>query len=271
MLFLSLVVITLVVALSSGEPIPTEVATFLDFIVKDDGTSTSHLIAAGFGVGMLVALTPISLILRYFVTVVHELGHAFMAGALFARPKSIFIHPSSSGLATWEIPENWGRGRATLVAAAGYPAPSIASLAAMNAIHQGRTIAWSIFSVAVLSLAVILLIRNFWGFLWTSGVIAASYFAYQRVPIDIAGALVAGIAGFLAINSIQFAWIQVKLTRFARGSGVDAEAIEQYTRVPSVLVSLGHFAVTVGLGFLSARLALEPQWADMSNWITGLY
>ena len=271
MLLLSLTVIFLVVVLASGEPVPTEVGSFLDSVVRQDGSSTSQLIAAGFGVGMLAALTPFRLILRYFVTVVHELGHAFMAGALFARPKSIFIHPSSSGLATWEIPKNWGRVRATLVAAAGYPAPSIASLAAMNAVSQGRTIAWSIFSVAVLSLAVVLLIRNFWGFFWTSAVITVSYLAYQRVPVDVAGALVAGIAGFLAINSIQFAWIQVKLTRFARGSGVDAEAIEQYTRVPSVLVSLGHLVVTVWLGYLSARLALEAQWVDMSNWISEIY
>jgi hypothetical protein len=271
MLLVSLLVISLVLALSTGKTIPTEVSSFLDFMVNQDGTSTPHLIAAGFGVGMLAALTPVKLILRYFVTVVHELGHAFMAGALFARPKSILIHPSSSGLATWEIPENWGRIRATLVAAAGYPAPSIASLAAMNAVTQGRTIAWSIFSVGVLSLAVVLLIRNFWGFLWTSAVIVTSYFAYQRVPIDVAGALVAGIAGFLAINSIQFAWIQVKLTRFARGSGVDAEAIEHYTRVPSVLVSFGHLAVTVWLGFLSARMAFDPLKMDMSNLISALY
>lgn len=264
-------VLVTVLFLCTGQLVPISVASTLDHIVERDGTSTAQLIAMGYLGGMIAAFTPLRLLLRYFVTVVHELGHAFMAGLLLARPKSIYIHPSSSGLATWEIPPNWGRFRASLVAAAGYPAPSLASLAAVNAVQQGRTIAWSIFSVGVLSLAVLFLIRNLWGFLWTAGVIVGSYFAYQQVPVEFAGALVACVAGFLTVNSIQFSWIQFKLARHARGSGIDAEAIEQYLRIPSSVVSMGHLALTVCIGYFATRLAIESVWRDMYNWISEIY
>jgi hypothetical protein len=262
----SIFVIGVVLSLSIGQPIPAGVVEYLDRYVPNDGSSTSNLIAIGFGLGMFAAFTPANLMLRYFATVVHELGHALTAGAMFARPKSIYIHPSSSGLATWEIPLNWGRFRATLVAAAGYPAPSLASLAAMNAIVQGRLIAWSMFSVGVLAMAVLLLIRNVWGFLWTSAVIGGSYYAYGAIPIDVAGAIVSGVAGFLAVSSVQFAWTQLTLARRMRGTGIDAEAIEAYTKIPSKVIAFGHLLLTLGVGYLAAKLAIEPKWDDIVNW-----
>lgn len=271
MFAVSSAVLIVVLFLCSGRAIPPEFSQYLDEFISRDGNSTEQLIAAGYVAGMLASMTPLRLALRYFVTVVHELGHAFMAGALFARPKTIYIHPSSSGLATWEIPENWGKFRASLVAVAGYPAPSLASLAAINAVIQGRTIAWSIFSVAVLALALLFLIRNIWGFVWTVGVIAASYFAYQQIPVEFAGALVAFVGGFLAINSIQYSWIQARLVRNSRGSGVDAEAIENYLRIPASLISTGHLFLSVIVAFLATKLATEPIWNDFYGWVLELY
>ena len=271
MFVVSISVILCVLWLCTGETLPGEADQVLETLKFRDGASSSYLVALGFGIGVLAAFTPARLLFRYFATVVHELGHALMAGALLARPRSIFIHPSSSGLAMWEVPPNWGRLRAVLVSAAGYPAPSLAALAAMNAVQQGRVIAWSVFSVAVLSVAVVILIRNLWGLFWTTGVVIGSYYLYQVVSVEIAGSIVAGVAGFLAINSVQFAWIQFVLTRRARGSGVDAEAIEGYTRFPASLVALGHLALTICLGFLASRLALHDQWVDVSSWIKEFY
>lgn len=271
MFVVSVSVIICVLWLCSGETLPLEVDRLLEALKLRDGASSSFLVAFGFGIGVLAAFTPARLFFRYFATVVHELGHALMAGALLARPRSIFIHPSSSGLAMWEVPPNWGRLRAVLVSAAGYPAPSLAALAAMNAVQQGRVIAWSVFSVAVLSIAVLILIRNLWGLFWTTGVVVGSYFLHRVVSVEIAGSIVAGVAGFLAINSVQFAWIQLVLTRRARGSGVDAEAIEGYTRIPSSLVAFGHLVLTVYLGFLASRIALHDQWVDISAWINEFY
>lgn len=271
MFAVSVFVIAVVLWLCTGQVLPYELNQIFDSLSLEDGHSDSYFVALGFGAGMLAALTPARLLLRYFATVVHELGHALTAGALLARPRSIFIHPSSSGLAMWEVPPNWGRFRAILVSAAGYPAPSLAALAAVNAIDQGRIIAWSFFSVGVLSISVVMLIRNLWGLFWTTGVVVASYFLYQTISVEIAGCVVAGVAGFLTINSVQFAWIQYVLTRRARGSGVDAESIEGYTGIPASLVALGHLGVTLFLGYLSSRLALRDQLVDITSWVKEFY
>ena len=271
MFILSVAVIAVVVALATGQPLPIPVNDFLDQYVSNDGNSTHKFVALAFLAGMGTAITPLRLFFRYFSTVVHELGHAFMAGALFARPKQIRIQPSSSGLAIYELSPNWGRFRAALVSAAGYPAPSIAAVAAVNAINMERSVAWAIFSVAVLSLAIILLIRNFWGIVWTASIVGGSYFAFDKISSDYVGAAVAGIAGFLVINSVQFAWIQVTLVKRAPGSGVDAESIARFTRLPARLVAWGHLLVAMGLGYYAARMAIHPYWTSIDKWATNLY
>jgi hypothetical protein len=268
---LSLLVIVVVLNFAMGHSLPFLVTDALEKYLDNDGSSTAQYVALGFGLGMLASLSPLRLVLRYFSTVVHELGHAFMAGALFARPKSIRIQPSSSGLAIYELSPNWGRFRASLVSAAGYPAPSIAAVAAVQAVQMGRSVAWAIFSVAVLSLAIILLIRNVWGIIWTSAVVGGCYFAFDKISSDVVGGIVAGVAGFLVINGIQFAWIQVTLVRKAPGSGVDAESIALFTKLPAKVVVVGHLLVCLGLGYRAGYLAIYPYWNEISNWLTKLY
>jgi len=268
---LSVAVLFVVATMATHQPIPTPLLDVLNRYLEDDGSSTKQIIALGFLAGALASMTPVRLILRYFSTVVHELGHAFMAGALFARPKSILIHPSSSGLAIYQLAPNWGRFRATLVSAAGYPAPSIAALGAVQAIQSGHTIAWTLFSVGVLSITIVLLIRNLWGVLWTSGVVAGSYFGLQHFPIQWIGAGVVGIAGFLAVNSIQFAWTQLTLARKMRGSGIDAESIEMYTRIPSAVVAFGHLMTCLVISGYAAKFAVEPYWTEIGDWLNKLY
>ena len=271
MFLLSLLVIVIVLNFAMGQSLPFLVTDALEKYIHNDGSSTTQFVALGFSLGMLASLSPIRLILRYFSTVVHELGHAFMAGALLARPKSIRIQPSSSGLAIYELSPNWGRFRASLVSAAGYPAPSIVAVAAVQAIQMGRSIAWAIFSVAVLSLAIILLIRNLWGIIWTSAVVGGCYFAFDKISSDVVGGIVAGVAGFLVINGIQFAWIQVTLVRKAPGSGVDAESIALFTKLPAKLVAMGHLVLCLGLGYWGGHLAVYPYWEQIANWASNWY
>lgn len=271
MFLLSLLVIATVLALAVGAELPIPLVDFLDQYVKNDGTSTNQYVALAFLAGMFAAISPVRLLLRYFSTVVHELGHAFMAGALFARPKQIRIQPSSSGLAIYELSPNWGRFRASLVSAAGYPAQSIAAVAAIQSIQMGRSIAWAIFSVAVLSLAILLLIRNLWGIIWTSAVVGGCYYAFDKVSSEVVGAVVAGVAGFLVINGIQFAWMQVTLVRRVPGSGVDAESIARFTKIPAGLIAWGHLMTCLGLGYIASDLAVGPYWDSIREWISGLY
>ena len=267
---LSVVVLAISLIFGTHQTLPPAVGDFLQWLAPHDGAPSAFLVALGFGIGVVVEALPTKLLFRYFSTAVHELGHAFMAGALFARPKTILIQPSSSGLATFELAPNWGRFRSFLVSAAGYPAPSIAAVAAIQAVQRGHSQAWAVFSIAVLSIAIILLIRNFWGFFWTSGVVIASYFGLKLVSAQWVGVGVAGIAGFLAMNGIEFAQIQVKLVRQSPGSGVDAEAISQVTRIPAGLVASGHLLVCMGISGAAGYFAIQPYWSEIQKWTTGL-
>jgi hypothetical protein len=84
------------------------------------------------------------------------------------------------------------------------------------------------------------------------------------------GAGVAAIAGFLAMNGIEFAQIQLKLVRQAPGSGVDAEAISQVTGLPPRLVASGHLLVCMGISGAAGYFAIEPHWSSISEWISNL-
>jgi hypothetical protein len=268
MWILSVVVLTISLFFGTHQSLPPEAVDFLRWLAPTDGSPSASLVAAGFAAGVVLEASPAKLLFRYFSTAVHELGHAFMAGALFARPKTILIHPSSSGLATFELSPNWGRFRSFLVSAAGYPAPSIAALAAIQAVQMGHSQAWAVFSIAVLAIAIVLLIRNFWGFFWTTGVVVGSYFGLKLVSVEWVGVAVAGIAGFLAMNGIEFAQIQSKLVRQAPGSGVDAEAISQVTGLSPRLVASGHLLMCVGISGAAGYFAIQPSWSEIVSWIS---
>lgn len=262
MWILSVAVLAVSLFFGTHQSLPPEAVDFLLSLAPSDGAPSAALVAVGFAAGVVLEASPAKLLFRYFSTAVHELGHAFMAGALFARPKTILIHPSSSGLATFELSPNWGRFRSFLVSAAGYPAPSIAAVAAIQAVQMGHSQAWAVFSMAVLGIAIVLLIRNFWGFFWTTGIVVGSYFVLRSVSADWVGVGVAGIAGFLAMNGIEFAQMQLKLVRQAPGSGVDAEAISQVTGLPPRLVASGHLLVCMGISGAAGYFAIQPYWSE---------
>lgn len=270
MWILSVAVLVISLFFAMHQSLPPEAVEFLEKVAPNDGSPSAAFVALGFAAGVVLEASPAKLLFRYFSTAVHELGHAFMAGALFARPKTILIHPSSSGLATFELSPNWGRFRSFLVSAAGYPAPSIAAVAAIQAVQLGHSQVWAVFSIAVLAFAIVLLIRNFWGFFWTTGVVVGSYFALRSVSAEWVGAGVAAIAGFLAMNGIEFAQIQLRLVRQAPGSGVDAEAISQVTGLPPRLVASGHLLVCMGISGAAGYFAIEPHWSSISEWISNL-
>ena len=270
MWILSVVVLAISLFFGAHLDMPAPVGDFLTWLAPQDGAPSASLVALGFGVGVIVEASPLKIALRYFSTVVHELGHAFMAAALFARPKSILIHPSSAGLATFELAPNWGRFRSFLVSGAGYPAPSIAAVAAIQAVQMGHSQAWAVFSMAILSIAILLLIRNFWGFFWTTCVVAVSYFGLKYVSAEWVGVAVAGIAGFLAMNGIEFASIQLKLVKQGSGSGADAEAISQLTRIPAGIVASGHLLLCMGISGAAGYFAIQPYWSEIQNWAIDL-
>lgn len=263
MFLLSVVVLSIVVALAAQIPLTDQSQDLLEraFVIPE--VPEPLAIAAGFAVGVAAFHTPLKIILRYFSTAVHELGHAFMAGALFARPRSIHIHPSSSGLAIYDPPVGWGRWRCAMVSTAGYPAPGLAAMAAVYAVREGYGVAWTTFAAAVLALAIVFLIRNIWGFLWTTGIVLATYFGVTQLSSEWVSVAAMFVAGFLALSGIEYAWIQVRLVKHNPGSGVDAEAIFNSLGIPARLTAWAHLLLSVGFGLMAGHNAVWPYMDEM--------
>ena len=267
MFLVSLVVLVPVIYLVSGQSLPFEVSQQLDKLLPTDGRPTDQYLALAFIAGAFVGATPIHVLLRYMSTVVHELGHAFTAGVLGGRPKNVTIAPSSSGLATYQPPISWGRGRASLVSLAGYPAPAVASLAAVQALILGHTIAWFFFATATLAISILLLIRNLWGFIWTSAVVALAYYASQKLDLKYLAVIVASIAGYLAIESVRHSSQQLSIIKRIQGSGCDAARVAFWWGLPPRLVATSHMIVSTAVSSYACYLAINPYWDEIFAWV----
>lgn len=267
MWLLSVLFLVPVIYLVSGRDLPSELVDRLRDVFPQDQSPTSQALAVAFIAGLFVGGTPLHAIFRYLATVVHELGHAFTAGVLGGRPKNITIAPSASGLATYQPPLGWGRGRASLVSLAGYPAPAIASLAAVRALHQGQTVSWFFFATGTLAIAIVFLIRNLWGFFWTAATTTGAYFAATELPATTLGWIVAGIAGYLAMEGYRHSWQQMMIVKNYPGAGCDAEKCAIWWRVNPRGMATMHFIAVTAIGAYSSYLAINPYWNEIVDWV----
>ncbi len=267
MWLISVLVVVPVFYVLSGRQIPLKVDEQLELFFPKDAVPSEQLIALGFIAGAFLASSPLHKIARYLPTVVHELGHAFTAGILGGRPKNITISLDTSGLAIYEPPMNWGKLRATLVSLAGYPASSIAALAAVKITQEGHPQAWFAFAVGTLAVSIVLLIRNIWGFIWTAGVVAASYFGAPYIPLEMIGAVVSGVAGYLAIEAYRHAYTQWLIIRKFPGSGADAEKVARSWRMNGPFVGFLHLLSVTAISAYSVYLAINPYWGEIEDWV----
>jgi len=269
MFLISLLAIVPIAYVLSGRELPVIVIDLLDKYVPNDTAPSAELVAWACIAGGAVGVTPLHKLVRYLATVVHELGHAFTAGVLGGRPKHITISNDTSGLAVYQPPVHWGRFRASIVSAAGYPAPAIASLAAITAIQSGHSKAWFFFAGGTLAVAILALIRNFWGVFWTAGAVGGSYFAARELPTEFLGGIVAAIAGFLAVEAFRHAFTQFSISRF-RGTHCDAEMISLFLKLPLRPVAFLHLAATTAISGYALRLGVEPHWDEIRNTVEDL-
>lgn len=110
------------------------------------------------GLAALAVGTPLWGWTRYAVTVVHEAGHALVAQACGSRGVRVSLHVGASGMTDWEADE----GEGPLAQAAGYPAPTLAGLAALAGLHWGSP-AWVLWGALVVLGGVLLIIGNAFG------------------------------------------------------------------------------------------------------------
>jgi len=266
----SVLVIVPILYILSGRQLPDALLDQLETYLPKDAAPSRQLLAVGCLAGVFVAASPFHKLARYLPTVVHELGHAFTAGVLGGRPKNITISLDTSGLAQINPPITWGRFRATLFLLAGYPASSIAALAAIMITRDGHPQAWFAFAGATLAVSIVLLIRNLWGLLWTLAAVAGSYFGSPLIPLEWIGAVVGGIGGYLALEAYRHAFMQLAIIRKFPGSGADAEKVARLWKINAPFLGFVHLLSVAAIGLYAVYLAVNPYSPELIDWITGI-
>ena len=268
MWLISVLLLAPTIYIASGRELPIEVRDRLSQLLPSDLAPTPKDLAIAFIAGLVIGGTPLHHALRYLSTVVHELGHALTAGVLGGRPKNIRISPSASGLATYQPPITWGRGRASIVSLVGYPAPAVAGLAAVRALQDGHTLSWFLYTSGTLALAIILLIRNTWGIVWTGLAVTGAYFAVRELPVFHLGLAVSGLAGYLAIEGCRHTWEQLAIIRRFPGAGCDAEKVAYWWGFNPRIVAMFHLLVVLAIASYASYIAINPYWPELQDWIS---
>ncbi|WP_415856471.1 M50 family metallopeptidase [Sinomonas sp. G460-2] len=187
-----------------------------------------------------------------FVTIVHELGHAFAGLLTGMRVTGITLRMDQGGTT-----QGMGRGRAVWFGFWGYPAPAVvgAALVAASAAGWGRA---ALSGAVVVLLAVFLFIRNLQGVLILLGAIVAVAILVVAVPPDLQGHLTLGVGAALVLGAIRDWWnlVSVHTTRRRELASSDAFILARKTGVASAFW-LFSFALVIALCGAAAWLVLR--------------
>ncbi|WP_369045200.1 M50 family metallopeptidase [Sinomonas sp. P10A9] len=186
-----------------------------------------------------------------FVTIVHELGHAFAGLATGMRVTGITLRLDQGGTT-----HGVGRGRAVWFGFWGYPSPAVvgAVLVWASAAGFGR----AALSVSmVLLVLVFLFIRNMAGVFILSGAILAVAVIVVAVPPDVQGHLTLAVGLALVVGAARDWWnvVSVHTSRRRELGSSDAYILSRRTGVPSA-VWLFAFATVIALAGLASWAVL---------------
>ncbi|MDQ4501668.1 M50 family metallopeptidase [Sinomonas sp. ASV322] len=201
------------------------------------------------------ALCVIPVLWRFFgrfVTIVHELGHAFAGLATGMRVTGIMLRMDQGGTT-----QGMGRGRAVWFGFWGYPAPAVvgAALVWASAAGWGRA---ALSAAVVVLVAVFLFIRNLQGVLILSGAILVVALLVVAVPPELQGHLTLGVGVALVFGAARDWWnlVSVHTARRRELASSDAFILARKTRVPAALWLLS-FAIVIGACGAAAWLVLR--------------
>ncbi|WP_131106224.1 M50 family metallopeptidase [Ornithinimicrobium sufpigmenti] len=202
-------------------------------------------------VALLVTWSPVGhRLVRHLVTLVHEAGHAAVAGLLGRRLSGIRLHSDTSGVTV-----SRGRPRgpgmvATLLA--GYPAPALVGLVGAYLLGAGYAAAvlWALVLTCAL---VLLLVRNLYG-LWVVLVLGVGV---ALLSWTAPAAVLSGTA-YLVVWALLLAAPRAVVDlhrerRRGRRGGSDAEQLRRLTGLPAWLWTAAFGLVTVGALVAGAR------------------
>ncbi len=228
-----------------------------DFV--DGFTRTAPLTVPGYELVWLLvgaaALCVVPVLWRFFgrfVTIVHELGHAFAGLATGMRVTGITLRMDQGGTT-----QGMGRGRAVWFGFWGYPAPAVVGAALVWASSQGWGRAALSAALVVLVLT-FLFIRNVQGALILLGAIVVVGALVVAVPPDLQGQLALGAGVALVLGAVRDWWnlVSVHTSRRRELASSDAFILSRKTGVPAAVWLLS-FAVVIGLSGAAAWLVLR--------------
>lgn len=204
---------------------------------------------------LAVLLQPVWRIMRNFVTIAHEGGHALAAVLSGRRLSGIRLHSDTSGL-TLSKGRPKGPGM-VITGLAGYITPSLMGLAAAAILGVGR-ITVLLWLLLILLVAMLIMIRNAYGMLSVvvAGAIifAVSWFASPQVQ----GAFAYAFAWFMLLGGVR-AVFELQQSRFRRQApNSDADQIARLTHVPAILYVALFVVVSLGSLAFGLRLMLGP-------------
>lgn len=200
------------------------------FGAQPDPPALLVLLTAVVAAGVVAARGPWR-VARNMITIAHEGGHALAAVLTGRRLTGIRLHSDTSGL-TLSAGRPTGPGMVfTLLA--GYVAPSLLGLAGAWLLG-GNRITLLLWIVVALLLAMLVMIRNFFGLIsvvFTGAVVfAVSWFASAQVQAAFA---YAGV-WFLLLGGVRPVAELQTLRRRGRLPGSDADQLAGVTRVPAL-------------------------------------
>jgi hypothetical protein len=265
---ISMIVLIVVSFVLSGQDFPPQVSEWLKTVFPHDAAATSQIVAVSFIVGLCIGGSPLHLFLRYLDTVVHELGHTFAMGVLGLRPIDINISPDTSGFASFNKNFEPNKLQSCMTLFAGYPAPAVASVCAVLAARNGFPQAWFAFSTLTLAVALLLLMSNIWGKVWTSITVIGSYFGLKMLSVDVISIITSGIGGYLAIEAVRGVRIQSRWINSGNGETTDGQRLALQIGLKTRTGGRLHFLIVMSISLFSAYLAINTYRSEIKDWAT---
>jgi hypothetical protein len=191
---------------------------------------------------------------RYGETLVHEIGHACVAGLLGSAPARITLEGDHSGLTQWRGRRS--RLRSSVATFSGYPWPVVVGCSALLCAGLGAPRAWVVWAAGLAAVTSVGLARN--ALAVVVAFLSAAMLGAAAWSAPTAAALLSVLLGFLLVASGLSS--VVTLVRLPDLAGSDAGRLQQLVCVPARVVAALMLGVAGGVvaGTAWALVAAGP-------------
>lgn len=189
--------------------------------------------------------------LRVINTLVHEVGHALFALLTGGKVDKIELFANTEGLA-WTQSRFWlGR---VLTTMAGYPFASFISFLFLYYLSNQKYLSIIIILLTILIIAIILWVRNFYGFLWCISFGFIFYYIYQLNNAFYIETVLYFITAVLFMESLYSAFVILKLSFTRPKDAGDATSLARTTLIiPAFVWGLAFFAQAVFFAYMGIQ------------------